>query len=43
MTVDVSTELLIEKRAGVGQGRLAATGSWLRTLAVIRGLPEVAR
>ena len=34
------TEKLIELRAGVGQGKCAAVGSWLRTLADIRGLPE---
>ena len=33
------TERLIEKRAGIGQGRQVAVRSWLRTLADIRGLP----
>jgi hypothetical protein len=33
------TEQLIEKKAGVGQGRRVAVRSWLRTLADIRGLP----
>ena len=36
----MTTEQLIDNRAGVGQGRLVARLSWLRTLIVIRGLPE---
>jgi hypothetical protein len=38
------TELLIERHVGCGCGPCARyRASWQRTLAVIRGLPEVAR